>query len=83
LIVLGRKTGENYFADACKISKFSSHHIMYCNSGKIHTTASAMIQGEITQTISMTLRVNLALNYSTIARIRKKIKFSIGKHILC
>ena len=51
--------------------------------GKIRTIASAMIQEEPTQTISMTLRENLALNYSTIARIRKKIKFSIGVQILC
>lgn len=76
LIVLGRKTDENYFADACTISKFSSYHIMYCNSGKIRTNASAMKREEPTQTITMTLTVNLAINYSTITRARKKKVFN-------
>jgi hypothetical protein len=34
MIVLGRKSGENYFADTCTISKFSSYHIIYCKSGE-------------------------------------------------
>jgi hypothetical protein len=42
--------------------------------GKIQTTASTMIQEEPTQTISMTFRVNLVLNYNIIARIQEKNK---------
>ena len=51
--------------------------------GKIRTNASAIKGEELTQIISMTLRLNLALNYSTIATIREKIKFSVGMQILC